>query len=102
MVGRDFAQWDRFVRDADFAGHDQSGDGSGSAFQQQVQARQYDAPFHLIGQGDLVLIYSKVTRNGDDWAEFDLFRLQDDKIVEHWQNGEAIGPRDQWNNSGKF
>ena len=102
LVGRDFAQWARFVRDADFAGHDQSGNGSAAAFQQQVQARQYDAPFHLIGQGDLVLIYSKVTCNGDDWAEFDLFRLQDDKIVEHWQNGEAIGPRDQWNNSGKF
>ena len=102
LVRHDFAQWDRFVRDADFAGHDQSEDGSASAWKQQVQARRYDTPFHLIGQGDFVLIYSKVTRKGDDWAEFDLFRLQDDKIVEHWQNGEVIGPRDQWNNSGKF
>lgn len=85
-----------------FVGHDQSGDGSVAAWRRQAGANAHDKPFHLIGQGNFVLIYGKVTRDGDDWAEFDLCRLHDNKIVEHWQNGEVIGPRDQWSNTGKL
>ena len=39
-----------------------------------------------------MLIYGKVTCGGEEWVEFDLCRLHDNKIVEHWQNGEVIGP----------
>ena len=102
LVGRDFGHWDRFVQTTGFVDHDQSRDGSVTAWQRQLKANTYDKPFHLIGKGNFALIYSKVTRDGEDWAEFDLFRLDDNKIVEHWQNGEVISPRDQWNNSGKF
>ena len=41
-------------------------------------------------------------QGNDDWAFFDLFRLKDGKIVEHWDVQEKIGPKETWNNSGKF
>ncbi len=39
---------------------------------------------------------------GDDYAFFDLFRVKDGKIVEHWDVQEKILPEEQWGNSGKF
>jgi len=57
---------------------------------------------HLIGQGNFVVTYSHIQKSGDDWAFFDIFRLKDGKIVEHWDVQEKIGPKETWNNSGKF
>ncbi|MCP5060019.1 MAG: hypothetical protein GY937_25230 [bacterium] len=62
----------------------------------------YDMLFKLIGEGDLVATYSRVHRGGHDHAVFDLYRLANGLIVEHWDVSEEIGPRESWNNSGKF
>ena len=62
----------------------------------------YDMLFKLIGEGDLVVAYSRVHRAGRDHAVFDLYRLANGLIVEHWDVSEEIGPRESWNNSGKF
>ena len=102
LVGRDFTRWDDFVDATDFADHDQAGNGSATAWKQQAMARKYNNVFQLIGQGNFVMIYGQVGRGDEDWAEFDLFRLNGGKIVEHWQNGEIIPPSEEWNHSGKF
>lgn len=65
-------------------------------------AGSYEMLFQLIGQGDFVVTYGKRHAGGDDIAVFDLYRLTDGKIVEHWMNEEVIGPRASWGNSGKF
>jgi len=62
----------------------------------------YDFVFKVLGQGDLVVSYSKLLRGGDEFAVFDLWRLDNELIVEHWANRERIGPRETWGNSGKF
>ncbi len=62
----------------------------------------YDMLFNLFGQGDFVVTYGKRHIAGKDVASFDLYRVADGKIVEHWMNTEEIGPRDTWGNSGKF
>lgn len=62
----------------------------------------YDFVFNVIGQGDHVVSYSKVTHNGAELAVFDIFRLENTKIVEHWDNSEPIPPRSEWANTGKF
>ncbi|MCU7930972.1 MAG: nuclear transport factor 2 family protein [Candidatus Thiodiazotropha sp. (ex Codakia rugifera)] len=71
---------------------------------QQAKGRggRYVMVDRLIGQGNFVVVYSLAQRDGGEWAYFDIFRLQDDKIVEHWDVQERILPEDQWNNSGKF
>ncbi|MEW8026695.1 MAG: nuclear transport factor 2 family protein [Candidatus Thiodiazotropha sp.] len=66
------------------------------------RAGKYIKVHHLIGQGNFVVIYSHAQKDGGDWAFFDIFRLKNGKIVEHWDVQERILPKDQWNNSGKF
>ena len=62
----------------------------------------YEMLFNLIGQGDFAMTYGKRHSAGQDVAIFDVYRVADGKIVEHWDNPEVIGPREQWGNSGKF
>ncbi len=65
-------------------------------------ATEYVKVHYLIGQGNFVVTYSHTRMAGDDYAFFDIFRLKNRKIVEHWDVQEKIGPRETWNNSGKF
>ena len=63
---------------------------------------QYEMLFNLFGCGDHVVTYGKRHAGGKDIAVFDVYRIADGKIVEHWMNEEEIGPRHTWGNSGKF
>lgn len=63
---------------------------------------KYIKVHHLIGQGNFVVAFSHVQVNDDDYAFFDIFRVKDGKIVEHWDVQEKILPKEQWGNSGKF
>jgi len=65
-------------------------------------AGSYEMLFQLIGQGDFVATFGKRHASGKDIAVFDLYRVADGKIVEHWMNEEDISPRETWGNSGKF
>lgn len=65
-------------------------------------AGSYEMMFQLLGRGDLVVTYGKRHTRGKDIAVFDLYRVADGLIVEHWMNEEEIGPRENWGNSGKF
>ena len=65
-------------------------------------AGTYDMLFQLLGQGDFVVTYGKRHARGKDIAVFDLYRVADGRIVEHWMNEEEISPRELWGNSGKF
>ncbi|MFK7751093.1 MAG: hypothetical protein AB8B51_00955 [Sedimentitalea sp.] len=62
----------------------------------------YEMLFQLIGQGDFVATYGKRRIGENSVAVFDLYRVADGKIAEHWMNEEEISPRDAWGNSGKF
>ncbi len=60
----------------------------------------YREVFRIIGQGNLVMVYSHVLL-GQEMAVFDLFRVADGMIVEHWDNMEPI-PEGPQPNGGKF
>ncbi len=66
------------------------------------QSLEYLELHKLLGQGNFVVTYSHVRKGTDELAVFDIFRLEDAKIVEHWDVMETIGPPETWNNSGKF
>jgi len=74
----------------------------------QTDVTFYDAIKFIHVLGNFGLIMSEGP-NFDDldsdevYAYFDLFRMEDGKIVEHWDAIQEIPPRDQWaNDNGKW
>jgi len=62
----------------------------------------YDDIVLLVGQGNSVATLCRANWQGAPYAQADLFRLAEGRIVEHWDAAEAIGPPSEWVNSGKF
>ncbi|VTR48333.1 nuclear transport factor 2 family protein [Sphingobacterium thalpophilum] len=57
----------------------------------------------VLGEGNFVLALSEGFFKGDHVAFYDLYRVEDDKIVEHWDVIEAIPePEKRKNDNGKF
>lgn len=57
----------------------------------------------VLAEGNFVLCVSEGAIGGVHAAFYDLFRVADGKIVEHWDTTEKIAPRSEWKNSnGKF
>lgn len=64
---------------------------------------KYDRVHRVLGEGNFVLVASEGNFAGSHVAFYDLFRVQEGKIAEHWDTIEPIPPRAQWkNDNGKF
>ena len=63
----------------------------------------YQRLHRALAEGNFVLAVSEGTRAGVHTAFYDLFRLAEGRIVEHWDTTEAVPPRSEWrNDNGKF
>ena len=63
----------------------------------------YDHVHMVLGEGNFVLVVSEGRLSDQPTAFYDLFRVENDRIAEHWDTLETIPPRDQWKNAnGKF
>ncbi len=70
---------------------------------QQGTPAGYDRVHLVLGEGNFVLVLSEGFFLGKHSAFYDLYRLENDKIVEHWDVIEAIPAVADWKNSnGKF
>jgi predicted SnoaL-like aldol condensation-catalyzing enzyme len=64
---------------------------------------KYDAIHQVLGKGNFVLVSSEGSFGGKPTSFYDLFRVADGKIAEHWDTIEAIPARADWKNqNGKF
>ena len=65
---------------------------------------EYHKIHKILGEGNFVLTVSEGKfGKGDHVAYYDLFRIENGKIVEHWDVIEPILPKSDWkNNNGKF
>ena len=64
---------------------------------------KYDKVHKVLGEGNFVLVVSEGTFAGNHTSFYDLFRVKDGKIAEHWDVIETILPEEaQKNNNGKF
>ena len=81
-------------------------DGLGAALQALAEAGKamvYDKNHMILGQGNFVLAGSEGQFLGKHVSFYDLFRIEEGKIVEHWDVIEEIPEQDKWmNNNGKF
>ena len=64
-----------------------------------MQHRTIDEIKFLLGQGDFVFIAAKGTHEGEPCVYIDLYRVKDEKIVEHWGFPEMVPPKEQWKNN---
>lgn len=82
-------------------------EGFGAAMQYFAEnglVMEYHKLHKVLGQGNYVLTLSEgVFGKGEPTAFYDLFRLEDGLIVEHWDVISTIPPQTEWKNTnGKF
>jgi predicted SnoaL-like aldol condensation-catalyzing enzyme len=64
---------------------------------------KYERIHTVLGEGNFVVVVSEGHLGGRHSSFYDLFRVQDGKIAEHWDTIEPIPPQTEWRNSnGKF
>lgn len=81
-------------------------DGLGAALKSLAEAgiaMIYDKVHMVLGCGDLVLGVSEGTYGGKPTSYYDLWRVENGKIAEHWDVMETIADKSTWaNTNGKF
>lgn len=64
---------------------------------------RYEHLHRVLSDGSFVLSVCEGHHDGMHSAFYDLFRIIDGKVVEHWDTVEKIAPRSEWkNDNGKF
>lgn len=72
-------------------------------WEQQGTPARYDKVHMVLGEGNFVLVVSEGVFLGKPAAFFDLYRVENGKIVEHWDVVEEIpAEADRKNSNGKF
>ncbi len=77
-----------------------------SALEAEADGRRridYQRVHRVLADGSFVLSVSEGRNDGVHSAFYDLFRLADGRIAEHWDTTEKVAPRSEWkNDNGKF
>lgn len=74
-----------------------------SQWEKEGKPQKYTQIHKVLGEGNFVLVLSEGYLGGEHSAFYDLYRIEEDKIVEHWDVIEAIPePDKRKNTNGKF
>lgn len=74
-----------------------------AALGEQGIAMVYDETHQVLAQGNFVLAVSEGTFGGAPTSYYDLWRVENGKIAEHWDVMETIADKATWQNqNGKF
>lgn len=64
---------------------------------------KFDTVHKVLGEGNFVLTISEGSFGGAHTSYYDLFRVENGKIAEHWDVMETIASKESWKNAnGKF
>ncbi|PXF43774.1 hypothetical protein BWQ96_06467 [Gracilariopsis chorda] len=106
LVGREIERMADFINADKYMQHNaEMGDGLEAfveLFGRDDCALKYEECFLVVAEGNFVATLNRASRDGQELCQVDVFRVEDGKIVEHWDNSEDVPPREQWANSGKF
>lgn len=73
------------------------------ALAKQNIAMIYTTVHQVLAQGNMVLAVSEGTFGGAPTSYYDLWRVENGKVAEHWDVMETIADKDTWaNQNGKF
>ncbi|NLU95550.1 nuclear transport factor 2 family protein [Chitinophaga sp. Ak27] len=56
---------------------------------------------HIVAENDIVILHSRYEMAGKEWRFIDIYRLKDDKLVEHWDAMMPM-PDERANNNPTF
>jgi predicted SnoaL-like aldol condensation-catalyzing enzyme len=74
-----------------------------AAMAKQGVTMKYDRVHRVLGRGNFILVVSDGSFAGKHLSFYDLFRVANGKIAEHWDAIESIPLRSEWKNqNGKF
>jgi predicted SnoaL-like aldol condensation-catalyzing enzyme len=109
MVSLRFDRIEEFIEGTHYAQHaSQIGDGIARlrdriASVAKEGGKLYLTPRRFVAEGNFVLVLTEGDLPSGPTALYDLFRVENGKIVEHWDVLTPIPPRDQWKNpNGPF
>jgi len=76
---------------------------AGKAFREKGMRAEFTAIHKVLGQGNFILAVSEGHVGTNPISFYDLYRVADGQIAEHWDILEPIKPEDAWKNAnGKF
>ena len=110
LINGDLDRLPDFLNSQDFTDHNpRLGEGI-DALQQELASTHegqrrinYQRSHRILAEGNFVLSISEGSFEGKHTAFYDLFRVSEGKLVEHWDTTEKIAPKSEWkNNNGKF
>jgi predicted SnoaL-like aldol condensation-catalyzing enzyme len=109
MVALRFDRIEEFIEGAHYAQHaSKIGDGVARLRERIASVAKeggqlYLTPRRFVAEGNFVMVLSEGDLPSGPTALYDLFRVENGKIVEHWDVLTPIPPRDQWKNlNGPF
>ena len=109
LIGRKIDHLETYIAD-DLIQHDpEIGDGV-AALRTALETKKHGKPWieyqqvhRVLAEGNFALCMIEGRRDGLHSGLYDLFRIADGKIVEHWNTVSPIAPRSEWKNeNGKF
>ncbi len=110
LINRRLDKLEYYIDNASYTQHNPMIADGLSALRSVLQSRsdkglliQYDRVHRLLAEGNFVLSVGEGSVDGVHSAFYDLFRIAEGRLVEHWDTVEAIPPRIEWlNDNGKF
>jgi predicted SnoaL-like aldol condensation-catalyzing enzyme len=110
LIGHQHEQLENYIDAESYTQHDpQIADGLPAlrlaleASNGNIPSLEYSRNHRVLAEGCFVLSVCEGTHSGVHSAFYDLFRVADGRLVEHWNTIEAIPPRNEWkNDNGKF
>lgn len=106
LLDRNFDRLKEFVAQEGYIEHNPSmGDGL-EALQEELTSnpsRDYQKIHRILAEGNFVLSVCEGLKEGTHASYYDLFRIADGKMMEHWDTFEEVPPKSEWvNDNGKF
>ena len=69
----------------------------------QGMTMTFDKIHKVLGEGNFILVASEGTLGGRSTYFYDLCRVENGQVAEHWDTIDTIPPKQEWsNNDGKF
>lgn len=110
LIGRRFDTLTEYVSSEDFIEHNPELEDGAQSLRAHLERVSADGPFvhykrthRILAEGSFVLSVSEGSLDGVHTSFYDLFRLADGVIVEHWDTIDPVPPRSEWkNDNGKF